>query len=149
MWSERRRLLFSGIKLALSSLFGRQCNNHFSLRTSCQITMVRYLRTRSFIMGVQLNFHCSYYHFKPITPPSRSAAIWNTVRNHLSLNAFTFKPNTLKSLIKIAILNAQSEGEPMEWNITLNSLQQNSKILKLNLSTQENKWTITSSTGRK
>ena len=79
----------------------------------------------------------------------RSAAIWNTVRNHLSLNAFTFKPNTLKSQIKVAILNAQSEGEPMEWNLTLNSLQQNSKILTLNLSTQENKQTITSSTGRK
>ena len=69
----------------------------------------------------------------------RAGAIWNTVRNHLSLNAFTFKPNTLKSQIKIAILNAQSEGEPMEWNLTLNSLQQNSKILTLNLSTQENK----------
>ena len=66
----------------------------------------------------------------------RAGAIWNTVRNHLiSLNTLTFKPNQLKSQIKVAISNAQLQGEPEDWNLTINNLQQNSKILKLNLQT--------------
>ena len=62
----------------------------------------------------------------------RAGAIWNTVRNHLSLNSLTFKPNQLKSRIKMAISKAQLEGGPEDWNQTINSLQQNSKILKFN-----------------
>jgi hypothetical protein len=62
----------------------------------------------------------------------RAGAIWNTVRNHLSLNALTFKPNQLKSRIKMAISKVQLEGGPEDWNQTINSLQQNSKILKFN-----------------
>jgi hypothetical protein len=51
-----------------------------------------------------------------------AGAIWNTVRNQSSYNTLAFKPNQLRSKIKVATLNAQLQGEPGDWNRTINNL---------------------------
>ena len=53
----------------------------------------------------------------------RVSSIWNAVRQKLSILEFTTSVSYLKSSIRKAIFSAQTQGDPLEWDKSLNILK--------------------------